>query len=103
MESFDEKLARVVGEHVALVPYDARWPARFEEERRRLLELLPRHLIRRIEHCGSTAVPGLSAKPIVDLLVEVASLEETRRLVPPILEARGYDYFWRASAGESAP
>jgi GrpB-like predicted nucleotidyltransferase (UPF0157 family) len=60
-------------------------------------------MIRRIEHFGSTAIPGLAAKPIVDVLVEVSSLEETKARIAPDLEAQGYDYFWRATHGEDGP
>ena len=103
METLEEKIARVVKEDVAIAPYDPRWPEIFEEERLHLLSCLPGGLIRRIEHFGSTAVPGLSAKPIVDILVEVASLDETKQRIVPILEARGYEYFWRPSWGDDIP
>jgi GrpB-like predicted nucleotidyltransferase (UPF0157 family)/heme-degrading monooxygenase HmoA len=103
VETPEQKIARVVKEHVAVVPYDPAWPERFEQERDHLLSCLPSDLIRRIEHFGSTAVPGLAAKPIVDVLVEVADLEETRRRIAPVLEAQGYDYFWRPSAGDDTP
>ena len=66
METLEAKVARVVKEEVAVVPYDPRWPAMFAEERRHLLSCLPHDLVGRIEHFGSTAVPGLAAKPIVD-------------------------------------
>ena len=103
MEALEEKIARVLKEEVAIVPYDPRWPAMFEQERLHLLSCLPADLVKRIEHFGSTAVPGLSAKPIVDILVEVTSLEETRQVIAPILEAQGYDYFWRPSHGADTP
>jgi GrpB-like predicted nucleotidyltransferase (UPF0157 family) len=48
-------------------------------------------------------VPGLAAKPIVDMLVEVASLEETKARIAPVLEAQGYDYCWRPTAGDDTP
>ena len=57
--------------------------------------MLPESLIRRIEHFGSTAIPGLAAKPIIDILVEVSSLAETQKQIVPLLESEGYDYFWR--------
>lgn len=103
METLEEKIARVVKEDVAVVPYDPRWPEMFEQERIHLLHCLPGKLIRRIEHFGSTAIPDLAAKPIVDMLVEVTSLDETKQIVPPILEPQGYDYFWRPTQGENAP
>jgi len=90
-------------EEVSIASYDPAWPGMFEEEKQHLLECLPQDLIRRIEHFGSTAVPGLRAKPIVDVLVEVSSLEETRAKVAPLLEAEGYDYFWRPTRGDDVP
>ena len=103
METLEEKVARVVKEDVAVVPYDPCWPEVFEQERLHLLACLPPALVKRIEHFGSTAVPGLPAKPIVDMLVEVTSLDETRLRIAPLLEAQGYDYFWRPSWGDDTP
>jgi GrpB-like predicted nucleotidyltransferase (UPF0157 family) len=103
VETLEQKIARVVKEHVAVVPYDPAWPKMFERERDHLLSCLPRDLVKRIEHFGSTAVPGLAAKPIVDILVDVANLEETKERIAPLLEAQGYDYFWRPSSGDSTP
>jgi GrpB-like predicted nucleotidyltransferase (UPF0157 family) len=103
METLEERIKRVLQEEVSIVPYDPAWPRMFEEEKQHLLASLPRDLIRRIEHFGSTAVPGLCAKPIVDMLVEVGSLEETRARVAPLLEAEGYDYFWRPTHGDDVP
>jgi len=103
LETLEQKIARVLKEEVAIVSYDPRWPKMFEAERAHLLTCLPGGLIRRIEHFGSTAVPGLCAKPIVDMLVEVTRLEKTRTRIAPVLEARGYDYFWRPTWGDDTP
>ncbi|MDR0993751.1 MAG: GrpB family protein [Verrucomicrobiota bacterium] len=103
METLKEKVARVVKEAVEVVPYDPAWPLRFEKEKRHLQNLFPADWIRRIEHFGSTAVPGLCAKPIVDMLVEVRSLEMVRIQMAPVLEKEGYDYFWRPSFGDAGP
>ena len=103
METLEDRIKRVLQEEIALVPYDPAWPRMFEEERKHLLDSLPPGLIRRIEHFGSTAIPGLAAKPIVDVLVEVDSLEVTKASIAPILEAQRYDYFWRATHGEDGP
>lgn len=103
-ESLEERIARVLRDKVEIVPYDPAWPGRFEEEKRFLLQTLPADIVRRIEHFGSTAVPGLEAKPVVDMLVEVASLEETKRRVVPALEALApYEYFWRPTGVDSEP
>lgn len=103
MESLEERVKRAVQEDVAIVPYNPAWPLMFEQEKNHLLTCLPNHLIRRIEHFGSTAIPNLSAKPIIDMLVEVTSLEETTRKIAPVLESQGYDYFWRPTMGDDTP
>src|SRR4051812_46816319 len=91
MTRLQARVQRAEREQVDIAPYDARWPDRFRREARHLHASLPAGLIRRIEHFGSTAVPGLAAKPVVDLLVQVTSLRAAREVVAPILEAQGYD------------
>jgi GrpB-like predicted nucleotidyltransferase (UPF0157 family) len=103
METLEEKVARVLKEEVAVVAYNCRWPEMFEQERLHLMSCLPRDLVKRIEHFGSTAIPGLSAKPIVDILVEVTSLDETKKRIAPLLVAQGYEYFWRPTWGDDTP
>ncbi len=103
METLREKINRVLQDDIAVAPYDPRWPQIFEDEKNHLLNTLPAELIRRVEHFGSTAVPGLAAKPIVDILLEVLDLKETRQRIAPVLEAQGYDYFWRPSCGDDTP
>src|SRR5262249_54030259 len=94
---------RITQEDVAVVPYDGRWPELFRREKEHLLSCMPNDLIRRIEHFGSTAVPGLAAKPVVDMLVEVSDLGATRTRVAPVLEAQAYDSFWPPTRGEEGP
>lgn len=103
MESLEERIRRAVREEIAVVPYDVRWPEQFRREKEHLLSCLPSDLVRRVEHFGSTAVPGLAAKPIVDMLVEVTDLGATRKRIVPILEQQGYDYFWRPTHGDGGP
>jgi len=103
METLQQKLDRVLQEDVAIVPYDPGWPELFRQEKEHLLAMFPPALVRRVEHFGSTAVPGLAAKPIVDILVEVRDLAEVRAVVPPVLESQGYDYFWRPTSGDNTP
>ena len=64
-------------ETIRLEPYDKAWPARFELERDALLELLVPWLAGPIEHIGSTAVPGLPAKPVIDIMAAVRDLEQS--------------------------
>jgi GrpB-like predicted nucleotidyltransferase (UPF0157 family) len=98
--ALEDRIRRVTRERIDIVEYDPAWPTLFESEKKYLLSCLPQGMIVRVEHFGSTAVPGLAAKPIVDMLVEVASLDDVRRLVVPILEAAGYEYFWRPTFGD---
>lgn len=103
METLEEKIKRVVSEDVAIAAYDPQWPELFRQEKQHLQTCLPGELLRRIEHFGSTAVPGLSAKPIIDILVEVTDLQATRQQIAPILESQGYDYFWRPAMFDGPP
>src|ERR1700733_7969363 len=57
-------------------PYDPEWPLRFETERRRVEPILSGYLVRPIEHIGSTAISGLVAKPIIDMVAVVRSITE---------------------------
>ena len=101
--SMVEKIARVLKDEVALAPYDPRWPELAAQEAAHLRACLPGELLGRVEHFGSTAVPGLVAKPVVDLLVETPDLAAARSAFPPVLEAQGYDAFWRPTRGDDGP
>ncbi len=103
METLEQKIQRVTAEHVEVVPYDSHWPALFEEERDHLMQCMPAGMIIRIEHFGSTSVPGLAAKPIVDMIIEVRDVQEAKVTVPQILEPQGYDCFWRPTMGNDVP
>ncbi len=99
MNATPRHVERALHERVEIVPYDPAWRARFDDEAARLRALLPAELIGRIEHFGSTAVPGLAAKPIIDMLVEVRSMEAVAQRIAPILKREGYEYFWRDVSG----
>lgn len=60
---------------VEVVPYDPSWPALFEKEAAALRSILGETLIE-VHHIGSTSVPGLAAKPIIDIILEVSDLDE---------------------------
>ncbi|HEY6961514.1 MAG TPA: GrpB family protein [Gaiellaceae bacterium] len=72
-------------------PYDPRWPDRFEAEAAALRELLARWLVDDVHHVGSTAIPGMVAKPVIDMIAGVRDLEEAREAFPP-LASHGYAY-----------
>lgn len=78
----------VLNDRVTLVPYDPRWPHLFEGEAAHVRSALGEGALR-IEHVGSTSVPGLIAKPILDIVVEVADSADEPAYVPA-LEAAGY-------------
>lgn len=83
-----------MSDEVVLAEYDPRWPELFEAEAARLRAALGDTLGVRVEHFGSTAVPGLSAKPIIDLMVGVTSLSAARAEAVPALEAMGYEFWY---------
>ncbi|HEX6490595.1 MAG TPA: GrpB family protein [Gaiellaceae bacterium] len=78
-------------ERIAVVPYDPNWPRRFEHERALLERLLAPWLQDGIHHVGSTAIPGLAAKPIIDMIAGVRELEEAQGAFAA-LEAAAYAY-----------
>lgn len=99
-EPLEDKLRRVLAEPINVVDYDPAWPEVFAAEAARHVRYFPPGAIRRLEHIGSTAVPGLAAKPVIDILVGVDDLALVRDEVAPRMEADGYDCFWRPTSGD---
>jgi GrpB-like predicted nucleotidyltransferase (UPF0157 family) len=60
---------------VTVVPYNKQWPLMFESERS-LIQALLGEVVKGVHHIGSTSVPGLAAKPVIDILLEVAGVSE---------------------------
>lgn len=79
---------------VRLVEYDPLWPAKFEEMAGWLRKTIPPEIALRVEHYGSTAIPNMPAKPIIDILLEVPSFSEARRYLIPIFNKPEYEYWW---------
>jgi GrpB-like predicted nucleotidyltransferase (UPF0157 family) len=71
---------------IEIVEYDPSWPERFVAETTRLAEILPAV---ELHHIGSTAVPGLAAKPIIDMMALVADLDTP---LPALVHRAGYQY-----------
>ena len=97
---------------VEVVPYDPGWPGEFESEARRIRSVLGAEAVA-IHHYGSTGIPGLCAKPIIDILVEVRDVEAIDALNAE-MEALGYEvrgewgfsgrrYFVKEQAGRRTP
>ncbi len=78
---------------VMIADYDPAWPNLFLQESIRIRDALDGSLISRIEHFGSTSIPGLAAKPSIDLLIEVRSLTEAQQSVVRPLATLGYAYW----------
>jgi GrpB-like predicted nucleotidyltransferase (UPF0157 family) len=75
---------------VTIAPYDVEWPRQFEDERQRLASTA-RTLRAEVHHIGSTAVPGLEAKPIIDILLAIPSFDEADT-AKSALESLGYQH-----------
>jgi GrpB-like predicted nucleotidyltransferase (UPF0157 family) len=76
---------------IHVVPYDPNWVGQFEREKAVLEKLLAPWRRGPIEHVGSTAIPGLCAKPVIDMMVGVTSLGESESAKAALREA-GYQY-----------
>lgn len=87
-----------MSEPVVIVEYDPDWPERFERERERVAAALG-DAVERIEHVGSTAVPGLAAKPVLDLDAVLRDPDGWERCVEP-LDAAGYEHWRRGDFGD---
>jgi GrpB-like predicted nucleotidyltransferase (UPF0157 family) len=76
----------VADEPIVVVPYDLEWPRRFEAERVLLERALAPWLQGGIHHIGATSIPGLAAKPIIDMIAGVRDFEEARAAFDPLRE-----------------
>jgi GrpB-like predicted nucleotidyltransferase (UPF0157 family) len=78
-------------EPIQLSSYDPSWPLRFEEEQAALAAMIGEWTVGGIHHVGSTAVRGLAAKPIIDILAGVRDFDESRACFEPLA---GLDYLY---------
>ena len=77
---------------IEVVSYDPRWSSTFEKERALLQTVLAPWLAGPIEHVGSTAIPGMPAKPVIDIMAAVHTREASRPAISALGEV-GYAYF----------
>jgi GrpB-like predicted nucleotidyltransferase (UPF0157 family) len=80
-------------DEIEIAPYDQGWPALYNAERTRLLPVLDSFGLIEMAHVGSTAVPGLLAKPVIDIAITVVSLDAVREHGIEPLDSLGY-LFW---------
>ncbi len=79
---------------VVLSSYNPDWQALFEAEKFEILRIL-KDKAKRIEHFGSTAVPGLEAKPTIDILVEIPEAQEIKTQIIEMMTSNGYHFIPR--------
>jgi GrpB-like predicted nucleotidyltransferase (UPF0157 family) len=87
-------------DRIEIAEYDPLWPEMYRREETALRGVLRGFAGLRIEHIGSTAVPGLSAKPILDILISVDSRDDWPGMIGPI-EGLGYQH-WTAKSDEDS-
>lgn len=85
-----EAIWHIIREEVEIAPYQPEWPAQFEMEKRRIKQALG-DLAIEIHHMGSTAIPGLAAKPIIDIMIVVRQLDDAAQCIAPLKEL-GYTF-----------
>ncbi|MFP4418895.1 MAG: GrpB family protein, partial [Chitinispirillaceae bacterium] len=89
----DAQKEYVNGDQIQLAEYDPTWSRQYQKFSRWLKSYFGSDIIRRTEHFGSTAIPGIWAKPIVDILAEVPSFSRAReRMLPKLTEE--WEYCW---------
>lgn len=87
--------ATAVTKEIAVVDYDDRWPAWFDQLHDRIWPVVAAHALR-IDHVGSTSIPGIAAKPVIDLDIVVADESKVR---PTVVALRELGYSWRGDLG----
>jgi|SRR5262245_27713499 len=87
----EELAASVRLDPIVIRAYDEAWPVAFERERERLTPVFDQWLVRRVEHIGSTAVPRLAAKAIIDILAVVGNVDSVRPVIGRVHEI-GWHY-----------
>ncbi|MDP1574666.1 MAG: GNAT family N-acetyltransferase [Coxiellaceae bacterium] len=80
-------------DHINIVPNNPEWPSLAKTEMKLIKSLFPNGLILDIQHVGSTAIPNISAKPIIDIQIAVNSLDIAKIVSVPLLQKLGYEYW----------
>ena len=74
-----------------MVPYSDLWPEIFKKEKLNLMKILGKNSFLDIQHVGSTSIPSIDAKTIIDIGIAVESFEKSKTLIQPMIDA-GYTY-----------
>lgn len=96
MKTLDEMTTEELGRlfPVVIADYSAAWPLCFIDEKRQILKGLQGLPIHRIEHVGSTAIPGMAAKPVIDIILQLESPCEENSLISAF-RMMGYHFIRR--------
>lgn len=91
---YDFNIEMENGDRVEIVNYDSSWTLQYKEFADWISNFIGVDVALRIEHIGSTAIPGMPAKPSIDVAVEVPSFNEARRRMIPLLNDNSWEYWW---------
>lgn len=86
---------------IEISPYNSNWPKLYEEERQLIEKNVNRSLFSRIEHFGSTSVPGLSSKNTIDILLAVEFEGNSSHEIIEQMQKIGYDFNWQNEGGNT--
>lgn len=81
-------------DQVELSGYDPAWPEQYSRFSDWLTTTIGPDIILRTEHYGSTAIPGMPAKPVIDILVEIPSFQEARKRLLPLCDTLKWEYWF---------
>ena len=83
-------MSQAVSHTIYIADYDPRWPQMFEDERARIVDAIGEWAAD-VQHVGSTSIPGIAAKPIIDIAVHLHSLVDALKCITPLVEQLGYE------------
>jgi GrpB-like predicted nucleotidyltransferase (UPF0157 family) len=83
------------GDKIELIDYQATWPEEFRRFTSLLSDRFGGDIILKTEHIGSTSIPGIPAKPVIDILALVPSFQKARERIIPLLNDDSWEYCWR--------
>lgn len=81
---------------IEIIPYSNAWPELFEKEKDLVMRSVDAELFSRIEHFGSTSIPGLQAKDTIDILMEVEFDDATNQMLIQQMNTLGYEFNWQS-------
>ncbi|MFT8352577.1 GrpB family protein [Clostridium saccharoperbutylacetonicum] len=90
---YDFSMKMENGDRVEIVEYDSSWPEQYKNFANWLFSAIGRDIALRIEHIGSTAIPGMPSKPSIDVAIEVPSFFEARKRMLPLLNDATWEYW----------